>query len=275
MPSQKYLFIKACLTRASNVEFLNRKLMVLAQMYVDIDKGFRFSYISDENGEIEFLNTLRGHYHKDFTYFDVGAHFGTYTDMITAKFSSYHGHLFEPTRTTYQTCMTRHGTDQKLRINNAALSDEAGEVEYRIYPDDPTRNGIAGVRSEAHFESELESVPCWTGDSYSKEQGIEHIHLLKIDAEGYDLHVIKGFEHMLDQGQIDIIQFEYNVKHSETHCMLGDFHAFLKDKNYIIGPLRPEGVDFKDFDFFQNDFKTGPNYIACRPEFRDLLSRFV
>jgi len=274
MLSKKYLFIKNCLTRASKIDMVHKKLIVLAQMYVDIDKGFRFSYISDENGEIEFLETLRNHYKDAFVYFDVGAHIGTYTDMVVERASQYEGHLFEPAKATFENCVARHGKNKSLKINNAALSDTMGEVKYRLYPADPTRNGIAGVGAEAHFDTELDTVPCMTGDHYCKEHDINHIDLLKIDAEGYDLHVIKGFEQMLSQANIDIIQFEYNVKHSETQSMLGDYYAYLKEKGYIIGPLRPEGVQFQDFDFFQNDFKTGPNYIACRPEFRDLLSNF-
>ncbi len=274
MLSKKYLMIKKGLTGISKIRPLHRKLVVLSQMYADIDKGFRFSYISDENGETELLDALRRHYRGKFVYFDVGAHIGTYTDMVVKRFDDYEGHLFDVTKTTYEDCLKRHGSNKKLIINNAALSDSIGEIEYRAYPDDPTRNGIAGVGQEANFKSEIHTAPCWTGDHYCKTHAIDHIDLLKIDAEGYDLHVIRGFDNMLSQGKVDILQFEYNVKHSETRSMLGDFYAHLEKKGYIIGPLRQEGVKFQDFDFMQNDFKSGPNYVACRPEFRSLLSKF-
>lgn len=274
MLSQKYLTIKKYLTEISKIDFLHKKLVVLAQMYVDIDKGFRFSYISDENGELEFINSLNRQYKGKFVYFDVGAHFGTYTDMMLERFENYEGHLFEPTKATYEECISRHGKNEKLIINNAALSEKEGQVEYRVYPDDPTRNGIAGVGPESHLKYELNSVPCWTGDKYCQSKNITHIHLLKIDAEGYDLHVIKGFDEMLTKGQIDIVQFEYNVKHGDTHAMMGDFYAYLESKGYILGPIRQEGVKFEPFEFQLNDFRLGPNYVACRPELRGFLSKF-
>ena len=274
MLSKKYLAIKKVLSVASEVDFFHRKLVVLSEMYEDINRGYRFSYISDENGETEFLDALSEHYRNGFLYFDVGAHIGTYTDMVVARFENYMGHLFDVTKDTFDRCLERHGGNDNLIINNAALSESVGEIEYRSYPGDPTRNGISGVGPEANFEFDLLKAPCWTGDHYCKNNQIQHIDLLKIDAEGYDLFVMRGFEEMIINKKVDIIQFEYNVKHSETHCMLGDFYTFLIGKGYIIGALRPEGVAFQDFDFMQNDFKSGPNYVACLPEFRDLLSRF-
>lgn len=274
MLSKKYQLIKNFFTGVSKVGFIHKKLIVLAKMYMDIHKGFRFSYISDENGELEFLDTLAREFKDDFVFFDVGCHFGTYTDMITARFKNYQGHLFDVTKSTYDRCVERLGNNARLVINHAALSDTNGEVEYRSYHRDPTRNGISGVGPEINFTYDLHKAPCWTGDQYTENRQIDHIHLLKIDAEGYDLHVIKGFDRMLSQGKVDIIQFEYNIKHSETHCMLGDFYAFLTSKGYIVGPIRPEGVNFKEFDFLMNDFNLGPNYVACRPEFRGLLSTF-
>lgn len=272
MLSKKYLFIKDCLTKVSRIDFLHKKLFVLSEMYMDIDKGFRFSYMPDQNGENEFIDTLSNRYQENIIYFDVGAHVGTYTDIIIDKFQNYQGHLFEPAKSTYKNCMKNHGKNKNLTINNVALSNEIGEVEYRIYPGDPTRNGIAGVSTEVYFESEIDKVQCLTGDSYCQEHNIERIDLLKIDAEGYDLHVIKGFDSLLTRKKIDVIQFEYNAKHSETHCMLGDFHRYLEDKGYAVGVMRQDGVKFNEFDFTMNNFESGPNYVACLPELQSLLS---
>ena len=149
------------------------------------------------------------------------------------------------------------------------------KIEYRSYPDDPTRNGLSGVRTEGGLNSILMKAPCWTGDYYCEKNNITHIDLLKIDAEGYDLHVLKGFERMLSQGCVDVVQFEYNVKHSETHSMLGDYYSYLEAKGYVIGPVRQEGVQFKVFDFIDNGFENGPNYAACKPDLKKYLNVFA
>ena len=111
MLSKKYLIIKRILTFLSKINFFHSKVLVLSQMYQDIDKGFRFSYHSDENGEMNFLDALSQRYTDQFVYFDVGAHIGTYTDMVVERFGSYEGHLFDVTKDTYNKCLERHGKD--------------------------------------------------------------------------------------------------------------------------------------------------------------------
>jgi FkbM family methyltransferase len=274
MLSPTYRTTKKILTGVSKIGPVHRKLIVLSKMYLDIHKGFRFSYIANENGETDFLSHLARHYKENFIFFDVGAHLGTYTDMILERFKTYEGHLFDVTKTTFDRCYDRHGKNPCLHLNHAALSDQNGEVEYLSYPGDPSRNGISGVGPESNFKYEKHHAPSWTGDSYVEKASIRHIHLLKIDAEGYDLHVIKGFERMINDHKIDIIQFEYNVKHGETHCMLGDFYRFLTERGYVLGPIRPDGVQFEDFNFLLNDFNRGPNYVACLPSLRQTLEKF-
>jgi FkbM family methyltransferase len=275
MLSKKYLAIKKFLTGVSKISPLNRKLLVLSNMYLDIDRGYRFSYISDENGEDQLLEALAQIYHhRPFVFFDVGAHVGTYTDMVLANFKSYQGHLFDLSLATLDMCIKRHGHDKKLVMNHLALNDKMGEVEYRFYPGTQMQNGISGVGPYIGHDFELRTAPGITGDYYCSTHQIDHIDLLKIDTEGYDLHVLRGFDASLSDQKIDVIQFEYNIKSGETHAMLGDFYAYLSTKGYVIGVLRESGVQFRDFEFKHNDFNSGPNYVACLPHLKNSLSQF-
>jgi FkbM family methyltransferase len=275
MLSKKYLTIKKILTGVSKISPLHRKLVLLANMYLDIDRGHRFSYMSDENGESDLIATLAKIYDKQaFVFFDVGAHVGTYTDMVLERFGLYTGHLFDLSHTTLDYCIQRHGHNKNLVINNVALNDTMGDVEYRFYPGTQMQNGISGVGPYVGYDYELRTAPGVTGDYYCTTNQVSHIHLLKIDTEGYDLHVLRGFDGFLSQRKVDVIQFEYNIKSGETHAMLGDFYEFLRGKGYVIGVLRQSGVEFREFEFRHNDFNSGPNYVACLPKFQKALSEF-
>ena len=276
MLSKRYLAIKSLLKKFSEIEVLHKRLRVLAQMYVDIDKGFRFSYLPDENGEIELLQTLSKLYRggRKFIYFDVGAYLGTYTDMIIDGFEEYEGHLFEISDRTFEKCVERLGENPRLVINNLGFSDSAGEVEIRYYQDDPTRNGIIGVAAEANFNYEIHKAKCTTGNLYCREKNINHIDLLKIDAEGYDLHVLRGFDELLLKGAIDVIQFEYNFRHGDVHVAMRDFYQYLTSHGYQIGALRQSGVEFKAFEPQDNSFERGPNFVASRQDICDALRHF-
>lgn len=275
MLTRKYRTIKQCLATISKIPVIHRKLLVLANMYLDIDKGFRFSYLSDENGETDLLSALAQLYTgKNFTFFDVGAHVGTYTDMIVERFQNYRGHLFDLSPPTLEFCRQKHGANPNLTINEMALGDQNGSVEYRFYPKTHMQNGISTVGPYIGFDFELKTAPCATGDTYCADHKIDHLDLLKIDTEGFDLHVLRGFDQMLSRQQIDVVQFEYNIKSGETHAMLGDFYAYLESKGYVVGVLRPHGVQFQPFEFRFNDFNLGPNYVACLPTLRAKLAHF-
>ena len=275
MLSKKYLFIKKILTGVSHIDIAHKKLIVLAKMYLDINKGYRFSYLADENGETELLNQLARHYRNSFTFFDVGAHVGGYTEELIKRFKTYKGHLFDLSPATLDLCREQHESNPNLKINAVALNDSVGEVEYRFYPGTLMQSGISGVGPYVGHEYELRTSPSLTGDLYCEQNSVEKINLLKIDTEGYDLHVLKGFDKMLSNQKVDVVQFEYNIKSGETHSMLGDFYTYFESKGYSVGVLRQNGVVFRPFNYTHNDFNLGPNYIACRPELKTMLATFT
>ena len=53
-------------------------------------------------------------------------------------------------------------------------------------------------------------MACTTVDDFCRANGVDKIDVLKVDAEGYDLHVIKGASRMLSEGRIDFIYAEFN-----------------------------------------------------------------
>jgi len=70
-------------------------------------------------------------------------------------------------------------------------------------------------------------VKVGTLDAYVRLEGISHIDYLKIDTEGYDALVLEGAERLLQEGQIDAIEFEY---HSIAYWSRGGpERRFLRD----------------------------------------------
>ncbi len=66
-------------------------------------------------------------------------------------------------------------------------------------------------------------------DSEIAKRKIEFVDLLKIDAEGFDFHVLRGSEDKLNNQKIDVIEFEYN---SPSGATLAGAYAFLQAKGY-------------------------------------------
>ena len=89
--------------------------------------------------------------------------------------------------------------------------------------------GTNSLTCAEHAES-FEQVELISIDDYCHTSNISHVSLLKIDAEGHDIEVIKGATRMLQQQDIDVLQFEYNQRWI-FNC------SFLRDVFNILSPF--------------------------------------
>ena len=271
--SKKIKLVDSLLALVFKSSYIRQRAEVIMERALIQFRGFHFSYISDENGELEFVghvkNVLKG---RSFTFFDVGAHHGTFTRMVLEDLPDYTGHLFEPTPESFKRLCENFNADEELTVNALALSNFIGMEKLIRYPDDPTRNGLVGVSKELSFTTE--DIPCSveTGDQYCKDRKIKRIELLKIDAEGHDFFVIEGFDRLISDKAVGVIQFEYTFKHADVGVPLRKYFDFFRERGYLIGPIRKHGVEFYDeFDPRYNQYDLGPNYAAVR---RDLVEDF-
>ncbi len=97
------------------------------------------------------------------------------------------------------------------------------------------------------------------------ERNIAKIDLLKIDTEGAEHLVLRGFGDNLSPDRIPVIQFEYGLINISAKFLLRDFYAFFEARGYQVGKLMPAGVRFRSYQFEDEDF-IGPNYVAAAPE---------
>jgi hypothetical protein len=74
--------------------------------------------------------------------------------------------------------------------------------------------------------------------------------------------VLQGFERMFLEKRISVVQFEYGFVNGDAYFLMKDFFALFKSWGYVVGPLKPKGAIFGEFDYQLNGFKSGPNYVA-------------
>src|SRR5262249_34462259 len=153
-------------------------------------------------------------------------------------------------------------TFQKLRentrdvpaviANDFGLAERQSSVDVRFFHDDPELSSLV----EVPYDRPSVVVPShtMTGDTYCAHRGIGGIDLLKIDTEGSELLVLKGFEAMIASGGIDVVQFEYSRIDILSRLFLKDFYEFLGDSRYVIGKLFPNHVAFKPYDLLDETF---------------------
>lgn len=217
------------------------------------------SYDLLTNGESFVLETLARFNPR--VIFDVGANVGDWSIEAKTRCPTATIHAFEISPPTYETLTASTCNLPDVHCRNVGLSDAATQIRIRHYDSLPTLTTSTDYPHPFAF-TEL-TAQVITGDDYAAEHQIEQIDLLKIDVEGMEESVLRGFNRMLSRGAIDLVQFEYGRVNIVNRYLLRDFYTFFREHGYVVGKVFPNYVDFRDYDLSDEDFM-GPNYLACR-----------
>ena len=165
------------------------------------------------------------------TAFDVGFHAGEFADAVFAARPNARIIGFEPAASIGGTYKQVHPSiDRRISLESIAVADQEGEFVF--HDDSSAQNSLTSI--EPTHRTVSYSVRTTTIDTYASLHGIDHIDLLKIDVEGYDLHVLEGAQQMLEAQQIDLFVFEYNSAWVLTRRYLRDAVLFFATKPYRL-----------------------------------------
>lgn len=181
--------------------------------------------------------------------FDVGAHHGESLFKIYNLLRGPIVHSFEPSPGSFGVLKQKFSDRPNLRLNNLALGDSTGAAAFHEYEGSPFNSALPVDRTASNVSRDVRllqtvTVQMDTVDAYCAREGIERIDWLKIDSQGYDLHVLKGARQMLADRRIALVTLEVNflpmyegegsfcdILHylEPLGCHLVDFY----DKNYV------------------------------------------
>jgi FkbM family methyltransferase len=182
-------------------------------------------------------------------------------------------HSFEIVPATFQMLLEITKSDPRIIPQNVGLSDQIGKISISYSSlDSTTATGQKIDEMRYHEDWYDQSIECevTTGREYLSQSKLGPVYLLKIDVEGMDFKVLKGFGDALNG--VKAIQFEYGVFNISSSDLLVDFCALLNSHDFIVGQIYPKFVDFFDYHFSREDFK-GHNYIAVKRDDHSLIAK--
>ncbi|HEX7153263.1 MAG TPA: FkbM family methyltransferase [Thermoanaerobaculia bacterium] len=153
--------------------------------------------------------------------FDVGANVGEWAREALRLRPDVQLHCFEPSPVTFR-LLSANNFPPNVRINNAGLGAEPGTLELFIYSDASEVNSFYNRRGTDAVAQRTEKVAIVTLDDYAATHGIDHIDFVKVDVEGHESAVINGARRLLDEGRIDMLQFEYGGCYIDARVLLKD-----------------------------------------------------
>lgn len=160
---------------------------------------------------------------------DVGAHHGYASSPFLDKGWEVLG--FEPDPNNRAILRQRLGGHPRLKIIEDAVSNVAGETVSFYASDEST--GVSGLSGFTEKHKKICEVKTTTLDDQISINNIEAIDFLKIDTEGFDLMVLKGFP--WDSHQPHIIECEFeNSKTEPLGYLFEDIANFLVERDYYV-----------------------------------------
>jgi FkbM family methyltransferase len=184
--------------------------------------------------------------------FDVGAHVGMMSLRFAQMCPRAKVFAFEMVPSTFSELKTNVAGVDRIKPHCVGLSDESGSSAIAIEQDsqlNSLRNRVAPAASDKAVAIELKRL-----DEIATALGITAIDLLKIDAEGYDLQVLKGGAKLFEAGKVRAVLVEVDFGGSSiVHGNFLNIAAWLAPWGlrplafYDSMVLERDGVSYLDY----------------------------
>ena len=180
--------------------------------------------------------------------FDVGAHNGESILLFNKNFNFFKVYTFEPLQTNFlKLKINTKKIEEKIIYLNCALGDkkENRTIKEMVETSSSTLNDINEksiyYKKKKFFLGVSENKKMFVEKKVSidrainiiKKFKIDKIDLLKIDTEGYELNVLKGFDVNIDIVKVIIFEHHYDLMISKNYTYR-DINRYLVNKGFHL-----------------------------------------
>jgi FkbM family methyltransferase len=171
---------------------------------------------------------------------DVGAHSGWFFHCWLDWCPRAQVHAFEPYPPSFDAASKNYGADPRVRLVPMAVGDATGQKDMNILQESLVSNSLLTPAKSTWEQLRYETgnvtktrVPVTTLDCYAAAEGLSKIHLIKIDVQGYEMHVLRGAEKTLPN--VDFIFIESGIQPLYIGApRFTDVFNYLSDRNFHL-----------------------------------------
>jgi FkbM family methyltransferase len=192
---------------------------------------------------------------------DVGFHRGEWTREAVERFPQANIYAFDPWPPA-QVFFQGGSFGGNVQFFDLALSKTEGRS--RFYDYDSGCNSLTAWDFVASPLVDSYDVDVTTLDSWCAAHRVDHIDLLKIDVEGYDLAVLEGAHQLMQAQAIEVFTFEYGGYWIASRRFLGEADRYVRERGYSLFKLFP---DFLAPFVYRPKYETfqGAMFVALSP----------
>lgn len=175
------------------------------------------------------------------TIFDVGANKGQTTIKYLSKFPSSRIYCFEPLPELAHKLSTTVTNNENVVIVPKAVSNTNKSTNFYVNHLDVASSLLPRPSSgEKYYPTIAESkeviqVESITLDSFSQENGLSKVDILKLDIQGGELDALHGSHSLLSDSKVGLIYTEIQFVHLyEGAPLFGDILQYLNNFGYSL-----------------------------------------
>lgn len=191
--------------------------------------------------------------------FDVGANMGDWARDVVTYNPRCAVHSFEASPSTFEVLRDRVGNVPGITLHAMGAGAEEGEIGFH----DQGRGSVLSsfVARETKGERVV-PVRVRPLDAVRAELGIERVDFIKVDTEGYELHVLRGLSATMRERRVDCVQFEYGGTWLDAHSRLADACALFDSHGFRVFRLLPDRVAPLAYEAQRDEHFKYANFLA-------------
>ena len=179
------------------------------------------------------------------TIIDVGAHKGEFAENALKIRSIEKIIAFEPQKKIFEILKNKFADNKIITLNNYALSGKVEKKIMKINKMSATSTLNQEINDDSlyfKFKSFLlhqknsiiseEEINTTTFDIFFKDKTFDQSTLLKIDTEGYEIHVLNGSSKKINEVKFILIENQFSNMYKNVNFK--DCHDFLIKKNFRL-----------------------------------------
>lgn len=271
--------VNAVSWRMRRLRFRLRHEFLRAAPYILPYNGFQVVY---ESGDVLVRSySIRGHWERHVSDYvaavlpreaevvDVGANIGLFAFGVLKSRPEAYVHLFQPSPRP-QRCLAaslrRNGLSARARLNPLALYSEVCELDFHVH--EGGHSAFDGIRDTGYPSAGAARpvrVRATTLDRYCQEGELTRLDLLKLDAEGAELLILRGAQQTLRALRPRVL-FEVGLQNLAPYAIRpADLHQFFTSCGYVTQTLRRESLGLEQFERAvetEHEFAAVPREVA-------------
>lgn len=199
--------------------------------------------------------------------FDCGANIGFVTHQLHRLFPEATVHAFEPNPTVFKRLDTYYQKNTYVRCHNIGVGDIDGQLRFNINKNSGTSSFLAPNQYHkdnlASSNITVQEVPVVRLGSFMEQEGIEHVDILKLDIEGFEIKAMSGIPDLSER--VSLIFTEVNlIPTYQGQPLIEDITSFLREKGFQL-------FNFYGINENKNRQANITNLLFMSPQFRHEL----